>query len=73
MKESIIKRVEEIERRCKPDRLMILCKTTAGEEVLTVSEYIRRDAVFLRVVGGSDLRDLDEILFLMEKNAQEYS
>ncbi len=71
MKESIMKRLEDMERICKPNPLIVLCETESGEEEMTVSECIRRNAVFLRVVCGGSYKDLDRLLQSMKESAQQ--
>ena len=69
---DIRKRIEELEQIYNPDPLIVLCETEYGKEELTVSECIRRGAVFLRVVTGRDANDLEALLLYMRKSAIEF-
>lgn len=71
MEGSILKRLEDLEkRRCK-DPIRILCELDGEEMTLTVSEAIEKGAGFIKVVGGADLRDLDLLLKDFEDKAKE--
>lgn len=60
---SQIARLELLEARRRADPLIILTVDGFGnEKKSTVSEMLQNDLGFVRVVGGSSLSDLDNLL-----------
>jgi hypothetical protein len=69
---TLLRRLEEIETRLKPDPLVVVARLDSGEVTkMTMKECLsRQDASFIRVCGGHDLRDLDALLAAMKAEAE---
>ena len=60
---SQIARLELLEARRRADPLLVLCEDSNGDTAkMTVSEMLNGERGFVRVVGGSSLSDLDNLL-----------
>ena len=60
---SQIARLELLEARRRADPLLVLCEDSNGDTAkMTVSEMLNAGRGFVRVVGGSSLSDLDNLL-----------
>lgn len=71
MADSILKRLEELEKRHIGNPLIVIATTDTGESVeVSARECVARpDLHFDRVVSGNDLHDLDLLLEEMRKAA----
>ena len=73
-KAGFLKRIEELEKRYKRDPLVVIAKTDAGgEERVLLRDLAARGETwrFIRVVGGSDLADMDLLFQEWDKAAKE--
>ena len=70
-KGTILKRLERIEEKYKEDPLIVLARMDSGEEVnMPMRELLEReDAQFIKVIGGSSLKDLELLLKANEAEA----
>lgn len=60
---SQIARLELLEARRRADPLLVLCEDSNGDTAkMTVAEMFDTGRGFVRVVGGSSLSDLDNLL-----------
>lgn len=60
---SILSRLELLEASRRADPLIVLCEDSNGDTArMTVSEMLNAGRGFVRVVGGSSLSDLDNLL-----------
>ena len=71
MYESILKRLEALEKVHSPDPLIVEAMTDTGDviEILARDEVQRPDVHFCRVVRGCNMNDLDLLLDEMRKAA----
>lgn len=70
---SILQRLTEIEAKYRRDPLVVLAELDSGEQIrMSMRECLdRADAHFVKVVGGSELKDLDELLRRIEEDAKQ--
>lgn len=66
---NIKKRLEELERRCRPDPLLVIVEKDGESDIMTATECIERGLGFDRVYSGGNLRDLDKLLNYMKEEA----
>ena len=60
---DILTRIELLEASRRQDPLLVLCEDDDGNTVrMTVTEMLNAGRGFVRVVGGSSLKDLDRLL-----------
>ena len=69
---SILTRIELLEASRRSDPLILLTVDGFGnEKKSTVSEMLQNDLGFVRVVGGSSLKDLDRLLLAFHDKAKQ--
>lgn len=67
---SQIARLELLEASRRSDPLLVLCEDSNGDVAkMTVSEMLNGERGFVRVVGGSSLKDLDRLLMAYHERA----
>ena len=67
---SILTRIELLEASRRSDPLLVLCEDSNGDTAkMTVSEMLNAGREFVRVVGGSSLKDLDTLLRAFHERA----
>ncbi len=60
---SFLARLAALEASSRQDPLILLCEDDDGNTVrMTVTEMLNAGRGFVRVVGGSSLKDLDRLL-----------
>lgn len=74
MKESIIRRLKNIEKRSVQPAMLVIAKTDLGEEiVISLCEALEReDLILKRFVYGRNYKDLDRWLAYIEESARKY-
>lgn len=73
-KAGFLKRIEELEKRYKRDPLVVMAKTDdGGEERVLLRDLAARGEAwrFIRVVGGSDIDELNILFREWDKAAEE--
>lgn len=69
---SQIARLELLEARRRADPLLVLCEDSNGDTAkMTVAEMFDTGRGFVRVVGGSSLKDLDRLLMAFHDKAKQ--
>ena len=68
---NILKRLEVLEGLVCKDPIKVLCELNGEEVTLTVREALAKEADFIKVVGGVDLKDLDLLLEDLRNRAFE--
>lgn len=73
MNTSVLKRLDEIEKKYKQDPLIVLARTDSGEELkTTMRECLENENLhFEKVIAGSSLQDLDLLLKAMQEEAEK--
>ena len=67
---DILTRLEFLEASRRQDPLILLCEDDDGNTVrMTVTEMLNAGRGFVRVVGGSSLKDLDRLLMAYHDQA----
>ena len=70
MKQSIIVRIKELERRQRPEPMIIIAEDPdGGLHEMSVREAFDRGFGFVRVKHGGNMKDLDKILGSMTEDA----
>ena len=63
MKLNQMKRIEELEKICLEEPLIVLARTETGEEIETsMRDCIARDLAFVRIISGNSMADVDAYL-----------
>ena len=69
---SIRKRLQALEEKCSPRKLIVIAINADGEQQeMTARECIDNHFDFVRCVGGNNLEELDELLSIMTDRAFE--
>ena len=67
---DILTRIELLEASRRQDPLILLCEDDNGNAArMTVTEMLNAGRGFVRVVGGSSLKDLDMLLAAFHERA----
>ena len=67
---DILTRLELLEASRRQDPLVLLCEDDNGNTArMTVTEMLNAGRGFVRVVGGSSLKDLDRLLMAFHERA----
>ena len=67
---SFLARLAALEASSRQDPLILLCEDDDGNTVrMTVTEMLNAGRGFVRVVGGSSLKDLDRLLMAFHERA----
>lgn len=66
---DIMKRLEELERKIRPQHLTILASLDGEQVEMTVQECIDKGAGFIKVLDGCNMKDLDLILDMIYQKA----
>ena len=68
---NLMKRLQALEDKLKPKELIVIAIVDGQEVAITARECIDRKADFVRVKGGNNLEELDELLSIMTARAFE--
>lgn len=71
MNSQILKRLERLEERIRPNPLMVLTVVDGQQVEMTARECVERDLGFIKVTDGHNLNDVDLLLEHMRKVAMK--